>query len=99
LRKCLTNKEENQGQIQKINKEIEDIISDKTALLKFNGKAILGRFYDQRIPGKDIGMSFEVFCYSIADRIGKNGRIPESIKKTLMLIQERLKKAHEQSEE
>jgi len=91
LRKCFTNKEEVQGQIQKINKEVEDMISDKTALLKFSGKTILGKYHHNRISGKGIGMSFEVFCYLIAEKINKNGRTPEPVKNTLSLIQKKIR--------
>lgn len=90
LKEHFKNQEEIQRQIQDVCREVEEMISNKTALFKFNGKAILGKFYQQRVSGKDIGMSFDVFCYSIAEKIGKSSRTPESIKKTLTLIQESL---------
>jgi len=67
------------------------MIADKTAFVKFDGKSILGKFYQKFVSGKGIGMSFEVFCYSVAERIGSTGRTPEAIKKTLTSIQEHLK--------
>lgn len=91
LRKYFTNQEEIDKQIQDIHKEVEDMISDKSAFLKFNGKVILGKFYQKRVLERGIGMSFDVFCYSIAERIGRNYRTPESIKKTLSSIQDHLK--------
>lgn len=91
LRKYFVNREEIIGLIERTTKEVEDMIWNKAAFQKFNGKAILGKFYQKIVSGKDIGMSFDVFCYSIAERIGKSGRTPESIKRTLSSIQERLK--------
>lgn len=90
LRKLFANKGEIIERIEKTSKEVEEMISNKSALQKFSGKAILGRFYEKIVADKGIGMSFDVFCYSIAERIGKNGRTPESIKKTLNLIQQSL---------
>ncbi|MCX5997616.1 MAG: AAA family ATPase [Chloroflexi bacterium] len=90
LRKRFANREENAARIRSITKEVEEMITNKTALVKFSGKSILGKFYQKFISGKGIGMSFEVFCYSVAERIGSTGRTPESIKKTLTSIKERL---------
>ncbi len=91
LRKCFTNPERIQSQIRNIHKKVEDMISDKSAFLKFNGKVILGKFYQKKVSEKGIGMSFDVFCYLIAERIGKNLRTPEPIKKTLTSIQSKLR--------
>lgn len=88
LRHYFIDRDEVERQIQKVTREVEDMISNKAALLRFNGKAILRNFYQKRVSGKGIGMSFEVFCFSIAERICKNGRTPESIKKMLTSIQE-----------
>jgi len=90
LRGYFTNKKEIEDQIQKTIEEVGGMISDKTALSKFDGKAILGKFYQKRVSGKGIGMSFDVFCYSLAETIGKSGRTAESIKKTLLSIQQSL---------
>lgn len=90
LKKQFANKEEIAARIQSVTKKVEDMITDKTAFVKFDGKSILGKFYQKFISGKEIGMSFEVFCYSVAERIGSTGRTPESIKKTLTSIKERL---------
>jgi len=91
LRKLFVKKDEITELKEKISKEVKEMISNKSALLKFNGKRILGRFYKKMVVDKSIGMDFDVFCYSIAERIGENGRTPESIKKTLTSIQESLK--------
>jgi len=91
LRKYFTNPERIQSQIRNIHKKVEDMISDKSAFLKFNGKVILGKFYQKKVSEKGIGMSFDVFCYLIAERIGKNLRTPEPIKKTLTSIQSKLR--------
>jgi hypothetical protein len=93
LRKLFAKKEEIVGLIEKIFKEGEEMISNKTALQKFNGKAILGKLYQKIVHEKDVGMNFIVFCYSIAERIGKNGRTPASIRNTLTSIQEHLQNA------
>lgn len=77
-------------QIQGIEKDVESMIQSKTALLRFNGKVILGKFYQKYVQEKGIKMGFDVFCYSVAERMGKNGKTPESIKKTLDSIKERL---------
>ncbi|HEX9896945.1 MAG TPA: AAA family ATPase [Dehalococcoidales bacterium] len=90
LRKYFANKEETATRIQSITKQVENMITDKTAFVKFDGKTILGKFYQDFVSGKEVGMSFEVFCYSVAERIGSTGRTPESIKKTLTSIKERL---------
>jgi hypothetical protein len=90
LRKLFANKSKVTGLIDKTSKEVEEMISNKSALQKFNGKAILGRFYEKIVAG-GIGMSFDVFCYSIAERIGKNSRTPESITQALNSIQAHLK--------
>jgi hypothetical protein len=89
LKAYFTNEEEVKnvvGQIQKITEDTKNMILDKTALLRFDGKLILGRFYNKRVSGKHIGMSFDVFCYSIAEKISKNGRVPKSIEETLTSI-------------
>jgi ABC-type cobalamin/Fe3+-siderophores transport system ATPase subunit len=82
--------EEITSRIQSITKEVEDMITNKTAFVKFDGKSVLAKFYHKFVSGKEIGMSLEVFCYAIAERIGSTGRTPESIKKLLTSIQERL---------
>ena len=83
--------EEVEGAVQRIVHEVQHMVEDKTALRKFDGKAILGAFYNEIVSGKGIGMSFEVFCYNIAERIGQNGRTPESLKMALNTIKEGLK--------
>ena len=35
-------------------------------------------------------MGFDVFCYSIAEKIGSNGRTPEPIKQALISIRDDL---------
>lgn len=70
-------------QFQRIMQDVDIMIQNKTALTKFNGKVILGKFHQKRVLDKGIGMGFDVFCYSIAEKIGKEGRTLESIKKTL----------------
>lgn len=90
LRKHFANREEITARIQSITKEVEDMITNKTAFVKFDGKSILGKFYQKFVWGKEIGMGFGVFCYSVAERIGSTARTPESIKKTLTSIKERL---------
>jgi energy-coupling factor transporter ATP-binding protein EcfA2 len=87
LRKRFANKTEISGLIQNTTKEVEEMISNKTALLKFDGKKIIGKLYNEMVSSKGIGMSFDVFCYSVAERIGNSGRTPESITKTLTSIQ------------
>jgi len=88
LRTYFTNQEVEKitEQIQKITEDTRNMLLDKTALSKFDGKLILGRFYQKRVSGKHIGMSFDVFCYSIAEKISKNGRTPKSIEETLTSI-------------
>jgi len=83
-------REEIATRIQDIVAEVEKMISNKTALLRFDGKTIIGKFYQEMVSGKGVGMNFEVFCYSVAEKIGCTGRTPESIKQTLTSIQERL---------
>ena len=90
LRKHFASKEEIAARIQSITKQVEDMITNKTAFVKFDGKSILRKFYQKFVSGKAVGMSFEVFCYSVAERIGSTGRTSESIKKTLTSIKERL---------
>lgn len=90
LKKHFASKEEIAARIQNITKQVEDMITNKTAFVKFDGKSILRKFHQKFISAKEVGMSFEVFCYSVAERIGNNGRTPESIKKTLISIKERL---------
>jgi predicted ATPase len=91
LKKYFTNQEEIDKQIQNINEEVEKMFSDKSVFLKFNGKEVLRKFYQKNVSEKDIGMSFEVFCYSVAKRIGETDRTPVSIKETLTSIQKSLK--------
>jgi hypothetical protein len=95
LRSYFANQDEVQkteAQIQKIREDVKAIVSNKTALARFNGKVILGKFYDRKVAGKSIDMGFEVFCYSIAEKIGKNGRTPEPIKRTLTSIKQYISK-------
>lgn len=80
-------------QIQGIEEDVKKMIQSKTAFLRFNGKTILGKFYQKYVKEKGVNMGFEVFCYSIAGKIGENGRTPESIKNTLNSIKERLANA------
>jgi hypothetical protein len=81
------------NKVQSIQVEVDKMIEDKTALLRFNGKTILGKLYQRKVAGKDIGMSFGVFCYSVAEKIGKGNRTPESIKETLLSIKENLERS------
>ena len=71
-------------------KSLPIMIQNKNAFLKFNGKAILGKFYQKHIQEKGIKMGFDVFCYSIAERMGKNDRTPKSIEETLNSIKDSL---------
>jgi len=77
--------------IEKTTKQVEDMISDKTAFIKFDGKSIIGRLHQKLVSDKRVGMSLGVFCYSIAGKIGSKGRTPEPIKQTLLSIRDRLK--------
>jgi len=70
-------------QFKRIMDDVDTMIRDKTALARFNGKAILGKFHQKKVLDKGIIMGFDVFCYSIAEKIAKAGRTPESIKKLL----------------
>ncbi len=72
--------------IQKIIEELKNMVSSKMAFTKFNGKTILGKFYQKILVEKGIVMGFNVFCYSIAKNIGEKSRTPESIKKVLVSI-------------
>jgi len=78
-------------QFQKIVHDVDTMIQNKTSLTRFNGKMILGKFHQKRVHDKGIGMSFDVFCYSIAEKIGKEDRTPESIKTTLNSIRDKLR--------
>ncbi len=75
-----------ESQIRKITEDTKNMVVDKSALLRFDGKRILARFYQKKISEKQIGMSFEVFCYSIAEKMSENGRTPKSIEETLASI-------------
>ena len=90
LKSHLLSKEELTTLIESITKQVEAMILDKTTFIKFDGKSILGRLYQKLVSEKGIGMGFDVFCYAIAERIGSNGRTPESIKQTLISIRDRL---------
>lgn len=84
------NREELATQIKNTTQQVEDMISDKTAFVKFDGKLILGKLYQRLVSNKGIGMSFDVFCYAIAEKIGSKGRTPEPIKQTLISIGDHL---------
>lgn len=90
LKRHLLSKEELTTLINKTTKQVDDMISDKTAFIKFDGKSILGRLYRKLVSEKGVAMGFDVFCYSIAERIGSNGRTPEPIKQTLISIRDHL---------
>jgi energy-coupling factor transporter ATP-binding protein EcfA2 len=90
LKSHLISGEELSTQIEKIVQQVEDMISNKTALVKFDGKAILGRLYQRLVSDKGVVMGFDVFCYSIAEKISNNGRTPEPIKQTLTSIRDNL---------
>jgi len=91
LKSHLLSKEELTTQIDKTTKQVEDMIKDKTAFIKFDGKSILGRLYQKLVVDKGVGMNFDVFCYAIAEKIGAEGRTPEPIKQTLSSIRDHLK--------
>jgi len=76
--------------IEKTTKQVEGMISDKTAFIKFDGKSMLRRLYQKLVSDKRVGMRFDVFCYLIADKIGSKGRTPELIKQTLISIRDHL---------
>jgi len=76
--------------IEKTTKQVEGMISDKTAFIKFDGKSMLRRLYQKLVSDKGVGMRFDVFCYLIADKIGSKGRTPEPIKQTLISIRDHL---------
>ena len=90
LKELFADPDEIRKQIQRIEEDIKTMIQNKTALQKFNGKAILGKFYQKHIQEKGIKMGFDVFCYSIAERMGKNDRTPKSIEETLNSIKDSL---------
>lgn len=80
--------------INKTLKEVEEMISDKSFLQKFNGKLILGRFYQAMVASRDIGMNFTVFCYSVAKNMGEQGRTPKSVVDSMVSIKERVLALH-----
>jgi len=86
----LPSEEELTTLIEKTTKQVEDMISDKTAFIKFDGKAVLGKLYQKLVSDKEVGMHFDVFCYSIAEKIGSKGRTPERIKQPLISIRDHL---------
>jgi ABC-type branched-subunit amino acid transport system ATPase component len=83
--------EEITAQIENTTRQVEDMVSDKTAFIKFDGKSILGRLYQKLVVDKGVGMNFDVFCYSIAEKIGTKGRTPEPIKQALVSIRDHLR--------
>lgn len=94
LKQYFTDENKNEQLKQQFLKFIQDVdtmIQDKSALVRFNGKAILGKFHQKNLLDKGIGMSFDVFCYSVAERIAKAGRTPESIKNALGSIKESIR--------
>jgi len=83
--------EEIVGKIRKIEQDVDAMIQDKTAFMKFNGKAVMRKFLQKNVWEKSIDMNLEVFCYNVAERIAENGRLPESVKKVLESIKEKIK--------
>ncbi|MCX5995538.1 MAG: AAA family ATPase [Chloroflexi bacterium] len=90
LKNLFSNQKEIIPRIGMITKQVQEMIDNKTAFQKFDGKAILGKFYQKMVREKGILMGFDVFCYSIAERIGKENRTPESIITVLTSIKQNL---------
>lgn len=96
LRNHFTNPAEMENikkRIQDVRNELNEIIKNKKALMRFDGKVIMRKFYQQRVGDKSVGMNFASFCYSVAKEMSRSNRTPDSIKKTLTLIRENLDQA------
>jgi len=77
-RKLFGDSERRRKAFEEARVEVDRIVAEQKTLQFFRGKEILKQFHARFIA--DLGMSYQVFAYQIAERIGRRPPLPEMLR-------------------